>query len=164
MRVLLWVLGYVGSLALVLGGFVLGFVGFADLNVERSAYRVDVGPAGGDCGNGMVHLDEATGEELYCGPAGVIRTQKPKTNAMYGFSAEQKDDVYTLARDLGRDGLSESDEAELQALVDKYKAATPPADRLRTAKRRWGVPDAWIGAGMVVAGGVGILIARRTEL
>ncbi|MFG1814589.1 hypothetical protein ACGFIF_12550 [Kribbella sp. NPDC049174] len=162
MRCLFTGIAYLVSCALVFAGCMIAFFGFADLNVERNAYRLDVGRSGGDCGGGFVHLDVGTGEELHCGPAGVMRTQKPKTNAMFGFTDEQKDDVYSLARELGRDGLSETDEDQVQALVDKYKATVPPADRFRTADRRWGVPDAWSGAAIIVLGGLGILIVRRT--
>ncbi|TDD28917.1 hypothetical protein E1218_05755 [Kribbella turkmenica] len=161
MRCLFWGLGWLAACGLVFAGLMIGFVGFADLNVERNVYRLDVARSGDDCGGGFVHLDAGTGAELYCGSVGVRPIQKPKTNAMFGFTAEQKAEVYRLARELGEDGLSAADEDRIQALVEKYKATVPPADRYRTANRRWGVPDAWIGVGMIGAGGLGILVLRQ---
>jgi len=162
MRCLFSGIAYLLSNGLVFAGCMIAFFGFADLNVERNAYRLDVGRSGGDCGGGFVHLDVETGAQLHCGPGGVMLIQKPKSNAMFGFTDEQKDDVYSSARELGQDGLSEADEDQIQARVDKYKATVRPADRYRTANRRWGVPDAWSGVAMLVVGGLGILIVRRT--
>jgi hypothetical protein len=164
MRCLFWGLGYAVSCALVFAGCMIAFFGFLDLATERDVYRVDVGPRGEDCGKGMVHLDVRTGEELYCGNPGIVWMQKPKSNAMFGFTDEQKDDVYRLARELGEDGLSAADEDRLQALLDKYKATVLPAHRYRTADRRFGVPDAWIGVGMIVVGGLGLLALRRSTV
>ncbi|WP_433166064.1 hypothetical protein [Kribbella sp. CA-247076] len=161
MRCLFWGLGWLAACGLAFAGCMVGFFGFVELNVERNVYQLDVGPRGEDCGGGFVHLDVETGEELYCGPPGVIRTQKPKTNAMYGFTDKQKEDVYSLARELGEDGLDEADEDELQQLLDEYKATVPPERRYRTAGRIRGVPYLWIGAGMLVVGAAGILVLRR---
>ncbi|GAB2674895.1 hypothetical protein [Kribbella swartbergensis] len=162
MRILFWALGYLASCALVFAGCMTAFVGFVGLNTERNAYRVDVGPRGGECGSGFLHLDVETGGELYCGSVGVRPIQKPKTNAMFGFTDAQKDEVYRLARDLGEDGLSAADEDRIQAVLDKYKATVPAAARFRSADRWWwGIPEAWYGVAMIVVGGLGILVVRQ---
>lgn len=164
MRCLLWVIAWFGSCALVVAGVLTAFFGFLDLQTERDAYRADFARSGDDCGGGMLHLEVETGEPLYCGPPGVrrIRGQEPATNAMTGFTDEQKSEVYTLARDLGSDGLSEPEQDRIQALIDKHAATVPPGNRFRTANRWWwDIPQAWYGVAMAAAGVTGILILRR---
>ena len=157
MRVLLALILALGSVALLVGGFVLGLIGFAELNADNQTYKVEFKNSGAECGQGTLRLDLDDGSPLYCG---VGRPISPPDVSLPGFTQAQNQEVLSLARDLGNGGLSAADQREIQTLVDGFAATVPDAAR-PDHPSIWDPNYAWLGVPMFLAGAVGLILMNR---
>jgi len=156
-RVVLALIAGLGCVALLTGGFVLGLVGFAELNSDNQTYKVEFKHSGDECGGGTLRLDLEDGSPLYCG---VGRPISPPEVSLPGFTPEQNQKVLRLAGELGSSGLTATEQREIQNQVDGFAATVP--DTVRPDHPSIGDPNiAWLGVGMFLAGAVGLILMNR---
>jgi hypothetical protein len=124
-----------------------------------TSYVADFRRPGEDCGPGKVHFDAYNGQVLRCAPGGGATVDFP------GFTEAQNAEVEALAKELGVDILSESDEVRIQQRIDEFAATVPETARpqpeglgpLRGARL------AWAGGALIVVGLLGaVLVPRRS--
>ncbi|MDQ4112924.1 MAG: hypothetical protein M3306_17805 [Actinomycetota bacterium] len=110
----------------VAGSLAYFIAGIAEQNAMSQTYVVGFGAAGEDCPRGEAFFDKATGESLDCVQAGGFGSGQA---SLPGYSDEQNQRMTALAAELGADGLSATDQQEIQALADTYAATVPASEQ-----------------------------------
>jgi hypothetical protein len=159
MRVLLMILAVLGGVALFVGGTLFVLVGIAEQSDADGTYVVGFVP-GADCDDAHeLYLRVEDGSVLRCLPAGSSARLGRVT--LPGFTDEQDEQLAALLTRLAPDGLPAAEQRELQLGVDALAAAVPPEARPYGDRAVWGAGRAWLGAGMVVAGIIGVGLGVR---
>ncbi|QFU90974.1 hypothetical protein [Amycolatopsis sp. YIM 10] len=163
MRLLLAMLLIAVSMTLVPLGAVFVLVGSAEQHHLDNAYVVGFVP-GADCdGDHELYLRIEDGELVDCVPAGMFASGRIN---LPGFTDTQEDQVDDLVEALGEDGLSTTDQREIQHLVDQFAATVPREARPYHDEAVSGSDRTRLGIGMIVTGVVGVagffwLVKRR---
>lgn len=127
------------------GGFPLMIAGFGQQRETGNTYVVDYRHNGDDCGSSKLTIDLDTGRALACVPLGV----RPYDDGaeLPGFSDAQNEQVIALSEKLSPDGLVAGERDQIQALVDKFAATVPAAERPDRNAGRWGALG-WLGVAL----------------
>jgi hypothetical protein len=158
-RLLLACLVAIVSVGLISFGGVSALAGYLDQREANRVYVVQFKRPGDECGGArQMHLDVTDGKPLSCRPgyAGVIGGY-PR-NDLPGFTDAQNEDVLTLAEGLGGDGLSATEQRQIQDRVDQIVGTVPAAERPDRKPGLWGARQAWVGGGLALAGVVGLAV------
>ncbi|MFD0854813.1 hypothetical protein ACFQ07_21415, partial [Actinomadura adrarensis] len=151
--------GMVGSILIIVFGLVTALAGFLDQNSADKAYVVEFKHLNEECSPAHeLHINVSNGEPLPCVRSGFLPTSHKAQ--LEGFTEAQTDQVTKLAALLGRNGLSETEQHQIQAEVDRILASVPEAGRKQyTATVRigglWGEPLGWVAIGAVVVSALG---------
>lgn len=149
MRILLMMLGAIGSVALFAVGVPMVLIGFAEQGHLDEAYVVGFVPGAG-CDDGHeLYLDVEDGAVLDCVPSGV--TSGSGRVSLPGFTDAQEEELAALAARFGVDGLAPGERQELQSLVDEFAATVPAEKRPYGDEAVSGTGRVWLGGGMIVA-------------
>ncbi|MER7011121.1 hypothetical protein ABT324_06820 [Saccharopolyspora sp. NPDC000359] len=155
MRLLLGILVAFGCVALTATAGVSVLVGIAEQRHADRAYVVGFVPGAG-CDDGHeLYLRTRDGAVLDCVTAGLLGSRRVN---LPGFTEEQEEQVEELVEDLGGDGLSVAEQAEVQGLVDRLVAQLPPEQRLYGEYEVWGSGRIWRGVRMALAGVIGLVV------
>jgi hypothetical protein len=136
---------------LLFGVALIGFGLWSGIEAT-SEYHVRFASSGSTCAShDALVLDEDDGEPLSC---------NWKDTGTKPFTAQERDQLVTLARELGRDGISLTDEDQIFALNARIAASHGDPDR---SKEQTGSPGHFaflVGVPIAVAGLVWVLRSR----
>ncbi|RVX43335.1 hypothetical protein EDD27_6016 [Nonomuraea polychroma] len=133
----LGVIVFFGTMGLLMGGGALIIMGGSEMSAEADRYAVQFGNPGDDCNwRAPLHIDIKDGARTYCGRRGAAPPpwrQSVDTTTFKGFKGftdGQRKEVLTLSSQLGSDGLSETEQQQIQNRVDEIAAtvSVPPVN------------------------------------
>jgi hypothetical protein len=142
-----FLLACLAMVAAFAGGWPLLIAGFGQQREADNLYTVDFRHDHDDCGASKLTIDLDTGRALQCVPLGV----RPYDGGsdLPGFTDAQNEQVIALSEKLSRDGLLPPERKQIQALVDKFAATVPAAERGdRHSGLLWGARMAWTGVAL----------------
>ncbi|WP_447002411.1 hypothetical protein ACRAKI_22075 [Saccharothrix isguenensis] len=116
-------------------------------------YQVHFSNAGDKCGDKGVHIDEDTGDLLRC-----YSTAQSGPGTGLSFTAEERDRVVALAKELATDGsLSDVDKEQVKKLVDSIAAEHVDLDRWSDGAETLGFIISMAGGVLFVISGIRLL-------
>lgn len=154
MRLVLVMLLVLASVMLVPFGVISVLIGTAEQHHIDNAYVVGFVPGAACDDDHELYLLVEDGELVDCVPAGQFASGRIN---LPGFTDTQEDQVGGLVDTLGSDGLSSTDQREIQNLVDELAAAVPPEARLYHDEVVSGSDRVWLGIGMTAIGILGVV-------
>lgn len=160
MRVLFFSLFvFVAYCALFGGGGLFVVVGVAEVMSDAERHDVQFARPGDKCDGGRLKVDVQDGAPLVC----TIGTplEQPEFGRLPGFSDAQQQQVEFVIRSLGRDGLSDDEQQQIQGLVDRIAVTTPPV-RDSAVPGPYGAQRIVLGVLMLVVLAVGSRVLHRT--
>lgn len=125
-------------------------------NIENMYEVVFVDDPGDDCAEGRrdLYVSTTDGAIMQCIPSWMTRVYASAD--LHGFTDDQNSQVGDLVEELGRGGLTEGEQAQIQHVVDGFAAAVPEDERLYRDQWVYGTARIWYGAAMI-ATGIGVL-------
>jgi hypothetical protein len=142
----------------------LGLYGFFEIldgqfeqrNIEHMYEVVFVDDRSDDCAEGRrdLYVSTTDGAIMQCAPSWMSAVYARAD--LHGLDDDQNSQVGDLVEELGRGGLTEGEQAQIQHLVDGFVATVPEDERLYRDQWVYGTARIWYGAAMIVAG-IGVL-------
>lgn len=138
----------------VLGGLAMAGIGGLEVAVYSDRHDVTFARPGDDCG-GVMALNVEDGTRLWCSEVGPVAPPVDPLDArgLDGFSRAQNNEVLALAERLGRNGLSEADQRQIQDRVDEI-VATLSLEEQKLIPGPSGVDRVLLGAVMLAVVGL----------
>jgi hypothetical protein len=156
----LYLLALIGCFGSAVGALPLLVAGYGEQREADNEYVVDYRRPHEHCGESQLTIDLDTGRPLYCEPMGIHPFDRGADLA--GFTDAQNEQVVELSVKLSPDGLTAGERDQIQALVDKFVATVPAAERADRHPGLYGARLVWLGGGLLAIAALLYFFVIRT--